>query len=67
MSKFRVFCGGVETVCLNCNWIILGFQTGQAEKVLEYFGGKTGGVFIKAGAWDGEYLSNTLFLEVLRI
>ena len=39
-------------------------QIGQAGKILEYFGGKTGGVFIEAGAWDGEYLSNTLFLEV---
>jgi len=38
-------------------------QTGQAEKILQYFDGKTGGVFIEAGAWDGEYISNTLFLE----
>ena len=40
------------------------FQNSQAELVLKYFDGKRDGVFIEAGAWDGEYLSNTLFLEV---
>ena len=39
-------------------------QIGQAEEVIQYFNGKTNGVFVEAGAWDGEYLSNTLFLEV---
>lgn len=38
-------------------------QIGQAETILKYFDWKTSGVFIEAGAWDGEYLSNTLFLE----
>ena len=39
-------------------------QIGQAEEVIQYFNGKRNGVFVEAGAWDGEYLSNTLFLEV---
>ena len=39
-------------------------QIGQAEEVIQYFNGKTNGVFVEAGAWDGEYLSNTLLLEV---
>ena len=39
-------------------------QIGQAEEVIQYFDGKTNGVFVEAGAWDGEYLSNTLLLEV---
>ena len=32
--------------------------------VVDYFKNKTNGFFIEAGAWDGEWLSNTLFLEV---
>ena len=32
--------------------------------VLEYFNNKTNGVFFEAGAWDGEDMSNTLYLEV---
>jgi len=39
-------------------------QIGQAEIVVEYYNGKMNGVFIEAGAWDGEYLSNTLHLEI---
>ena len=39
-------------------------QIGQAEEVIQYFNGKRNGVFVEAGAWDGEYLSNTLLLEV---
>merc|ERR1711874_841600 len=39
-------------------------QIGQVEEVLKYYHGKKNGFFIEAGAWDGEYLSNTLFLEV---
>ena len=31
---------------------------------MKYFPGKRNGFFIEAGAWDGEYLSNTLYLEV---
>jgi len=38
-------------------------QIGQVEEVLKYFKNKKNGFFIEAGAWDGEYLSNTLFLE----
>ena len=41
------------------------FEIGQVEEVLEYFQGKKNGFFIEAGAWDGEYLSNTLYLEVI--
>ena len=32
----------------------------------EYFGGKKGGFFIEAGAWNGVYLSNSLWLEMER-
>ena len=38
-------------------------QIGQARHVIEYFKMKQNGVFVEAGAWDGEYLSNTLYLE----
>ena len=38
-------------------------QIGQAVEVIEYFKKKKNGVFVEAGAWDGEYLSNTLYLE----
>ena len=40
-------------------------QIGQAEEVLKYFNNKKNGIFVEAGAWNGEYLSNTLYLEVL--
>ena len=39
-------------------------QIGQAEEVLKYFNNKKNGIFVEAGAWNGEYLSNTLYLEV---
>ena len=39
-------------------------QIGQAEEVLKYFDNKKNGIFVEAGAWNGEYLSNTLYLEV---
>ena len=39
-------------------------QIGQAEEIIKYFNGKKNGVFVEAGAWNGEYLSNTLYLEV---
>ena len=32
----------------------------------EYFGGKKNGFFIEAGAWNGVYLSNSLYLEMER-
>jgi len=38
-------------------------QLGQVSYIDEYFNHKTGGFFIEAGAFDGEYLSNTLYLE----
>ena len=38
-------------------------QIGQAVEVINYFKQKKNGVFVEAGAWDGEYLSNTLYLE----
>ena len=38
-------------------------QIGQALEVIEYFKMKPNGMFVEAGAWDGEYLSNTLYLE----
>ena len=40
------------------------FRSGQAQEVVDYFQGKKNGVFVEAGAWNGEYLSNTLYLEV---
>ena len=39
-------------------------QIGQAEEVIKYFKGKSHGIFVEAGAFNGEYLSNTLYLEV---
>ncbi|KAK3880717.1 hypothetical protein Pcinc_014809 [Petrolisthes cinctipes] len=38
-------------------------QNGQSKKVEEILKGKRGGVFVEAGAYDGESLSNTLYLE----
>jgi len=38
-------------------------QTGQVDLILKYFSNKRNGFFIEAGAWDGEDLSNTLYLE----
>ncbi len=40
-------------------------QIGQAEEVIKYFNGKRHGIFVEAGAFNGEYLSNTLYLEVI--
>ena len=40
-------------------------QIGQAEEVIKYFKGKSHGIFVEAGAFNGEYLSNTLYLEVM--
>ena len=54
-------------------------QVGQVDAILQYYKNKVrsgrqrlmyklcfkrGGFFIEAGAWDGEQLSNTLYLEV---
>ena len=39
-------------------------QIGQVKEVLKYFKDKKNGVFFEAGAFNGEYLSNTLYLEV---
>ena len=38
-------------------------QYNQSAIVDRYLKGKTGGFFVEAGAWDGEYLSNSLFFE----
>ena len=38
-------------------------QVGQSGVVDEFLNKKRNGFFIEAGAWDGEYLSNTLFFE----
>lgn len=38
-------------------------QEGQVHAILKHFNNKTNGFFIEAGAWDGETLSNTIFLE----
>ena len=39
-------------------------QTGQVDLILKYFNNKKKGFFIEAGAWDGEDLSNTIYMEV---
>ena len=39
-------------------------QYGHVGIIVDYFKGKKNGVFIEAGAWNGEDLSNTLKLEV---
>ncbi|KAA0195003.1 hypothetical protein HAZT_HAZT007858, partial [Hyalella azteca] len=39
---------------------------GQTKIVDEFFKQKTHGVFVECGAYDGEFLSNTLFLERFR-
>merc|ERR1712117_561926 len=38
-------------------------QVNQSAIVDEFLGRKTRGFFIESGAWDGEYLSNSLFFE----
>lgn len=38
-------------------------QTGQVDLILKYFNNKKSGFFIEAGAWDGEDLSNTIYME----
>ena len=38
-------------------------EVNQSAVVDKFFKGKRDGFFIEAGAWDGEYLSNTLFFE----
>ena len=52
-----------STSSLNLHKSIHTGQIGQAEEVIQYFKMKKNGVFVEAGAWDGEYLSNTLYLE----
>ena len=38
-------------------------QVNQSGIVDEFLGQKRDGFFIESGAWEGEYLSNTLFFE----
>jgi len=40
-------------------------QTGQVDTILKHFKNKENGFFIEAGAWDGEQLSNTIYLETM--
>ena len=53
--KYQIFC----FISLMFN-----MQVGQVDEVVKYFNGKKNGVFVEAGAFDGEFLSNTLLLEV---
>jgi len=41
-------------------------QRGQALFVDKYLNKTSGGFFVEAGAFNGEYLSNSIFLEVRR-
>jgi len=41
-------------------------EAGQDEQIDKLFNEKQNGFFIEAGAYDGEYHSNTLFLEMTR-
>lgn len=41
-------------------------QHGQSKLIDEALGSKRGGFFIEAGAYDGEFLSNSLFFELER-
>ncbi|KAF4522324.1 hypothetical protein B566_EDAN011325, partial [Ephemera danica] len=38
-------------------------SAGQSKKVLELLQNKTSGFFIECGALDGEFISNTLYME----
>merc|ERR1711970_280298 len=38
-------------------------QFGQVDQLLKLFNNKENGFFIEAGAYDGEHISNTLYLE----
>jgi len=49
---------------LNLSGPVHAGQLGQAKEIYDYFNGKKNGFFVEAGAFDGEYLSNTLLLEV---
>ncbi|CAG0922265.1 unnamed protein product [Notodromas monacha] len=40
-------------------------QVGQPKILQQYFKNKTGGTFVEAGAFDGEEMSNTLYLETM--
>jgi len=40
-------------------------QTGQVDTILQHYKNKENGFFIEAGAWDGEQLSNTIYLETM--
>jgi len=40
-------------------------QTGQVDTILQHYKNKENGFFIEAGAWDGEQLSNTIYLETV--
>ena len=41
-------------------------QHRQAVVIDDFFNHRRDGFFVEAGAWDGVYLSNTLFFEVER-
>jgi len=54
---------GVEPVLENPEGAKTKGQTGQVDAILKHFNNKKNGFFIEAGAWDGEHLSNTIYLE----
>ena len=55
-----------DLLSLNATDIRLYGQFDQVRVVDKLLAGKEHGFFIEAGAFDGEYLSNTLFFEVMR-
>ena len=66
-SKFasRLKSSNFRLVSCECESFNCSVKVGQVDEVLKYFNGKKNGFFVEAGAFDGEFFSNTLLLEVI--